>query len=89
MAKRLIQRQKILKLLKEAGALGVNSYGVARDLALQLPTRIYELKREGYDITAIAKPDKSVDYILNKEPESPKKIISWEFEGNVARPIYG
>lgn len=65
--KTLTQREKILKLLQENPA-GINSFGIARDLALQLPTRVFELKRKGYDITSLPKPDGSVDYILNASP---------------------
>lgn len=58
------QKEKILQLLQENPA-GINSFGVAREIALQLPTRILELKRKDYDITSIHKEDGSVDYILN------------------------
>ena len=87
MSKQLTQKQRILKLLQENPA-GINSYGIARELALQLPTRIWELKAKGYDITSITKEDKSVDYILNAEPEVERKRVGWKFENNIAVPIY-
>lgn len=64
---KITQREKILALLQENPA-GINSFGVAREIALQLPTRILELKRAGHDITSIGKDDGSVDYILNSSP---------------------
>lgn len=81
------QKERILSLLKENPA-GINSYGVARDLALQLPTRVWELKQLGYDITSITKSDKSVDYILNYEPQLEKSLKGYKFEGNRAIAIY-
>lgn len=86
--KKLTQQDKILNLLREHPA-GVNSFGLARDIALQLPTRIKELKIKGYQIVSISKPDNSVDYVLQGEPEHEKKIIDWKFEGSNATPIFG
>ena len=81
------QKQKILNLLQENPA-GINSFGVARDLALQLPTRIYELREKGYNILSINKSDNSVDYVLQGEPEQEKKRVGFRFEGATAIPIY-
>lgn len=85
--KTLTQKQKILKLLQDNPA-GINSFGIARNLALQLPTRIFELKRKGYEITSIGKDDGSVDYILHSVPVEERKPIKWEFIGNKAVPVY-
>lgn len=64
------QKERILKLLRDNPA-GINSYGIARDLALQLPTRIFELRGMGHNITSIAKQDKS---IVNDLVESTRKV---------------
>ena len=85
--KTITQKERILKLLKENPA-GINSFGVARDLALQLPTRIFELKQKGYLIVSISKDDGSVDYILQASPEETKKLVGWDFSGDTAIPIY-
>lgn len=85
--KTLTQKEKILKLLQENPA-GINSFGVAREIALQLPTRISELKDKGYDILSIPKSDNSVDYVLQGSPIAEKKRVGFRFEGNVAIPLY-
>lgn len=88
--KKITQKEKLLKLLRDNPA-GINSFGVAREIALQLPVRILELKRAGHEIVSIPKSDGSVDYCLTSEvkKEEEKKIIRWEFEGNKAFPIFG
>jgi hypothetical protein len=78
------QKQQILKLLQENPA-GVNSFGVARELALQLPTRIFELKKS-HNIISTPKSDGSVDYVLMDAPV--KKITRYEFQGSTAIPVY-
>lgn len=85
--KKLTQKEQILKLLQENPA-GINSYGIARDLALQLPARVWDLKQAGYQITSINKSDGSVDYVLQGQPEVEKKRIGFRFEGSTAIPIY-
>ena len=85
--KSLTQQEKILKLLQENPA-GINSFGVAREIALQLPTRITELKDKGYEILSLRKPDASVDYILQGSPIKETKRVGFRFEGNTAIPIY-
>lgn len=72
------QKERILDLLTEAGEKGINSFGVARDLSLQLPARVWELRQLGHEIVSVDKPDGSVDYILygnteKHEPEFYKK----------------
>lgn len=74
----MTQKQKILKLLKD-NPKGINSYGVARDLALQLPTRVWELKQMGYNITSVTKDDKSVDYVLLEGEITPIEKPRAEF----------
>ena len=77
------QKEKILRLLTEAGQTGVNSFGIARDLALQLPTRIWELKEQGYEIISVDQEDGSVNYVLYGL-EQKKTDYKWIFEGNKA-----
>ncbi len=70
------QRTKVLLALREAGEQGINSYTARTQLQIiQLPTRIWELKRLGHNIVEKHNPDKSVNYILVKEfiPERPKQ----------------
>lgn len=84
---KITQKEKILRLLQENPA-GINSFGVAREIALQLPTRILELRRKGYTITSIGKDDGSVDYVLNDSPVSEQKVTRYTFQGNTAIPVY-
>lgn len=63
-------------MLTEAGARGVNSYGHARDVALQLPHVIFQLKRKGYVVTTRRNPNASVDYILVHTPDSLKRTFA-------------
>lgn len=81
------QKEKILNLLRENPA-GINSFGVARDLALQLPTRIWELRQKGYQIISINKQDGSVDYVLQEIPQQEKQLKGYRFEGNTAIPLF-
>jgi hypothetical protein len=85
--KKQTQKERILALLQENPA-GINSFGIARDLALQLPTRIFELKRKGYEIVSTPKNDGSVDYTLQGQPAVEKKRVGFRFEGNIAIPVY-
>lgn len=85
--KTISQKEKILKLLRDNPA-GINSYGVARDLSLQLPARVWDLKQAGYQITSINKSDGSVDYVLQGQPEREKKRVGFKIEGDRAIPIY-
>ena len=85
--KHLTQKERILKLLQE-NPTGINSFGVAREIALQLPTRILELRRAGHDLTSIGKDDGSVDYVLQGSPIQEKKRIGFRFEGSTAIPLY-
>ena len=86
--RKLTQRQKILKLLKENRS--VNSFDLTYIYAIkQANTRIFELKAEGWDIitTPSSKHDKSVDFSLSNYEEI-KTPIRYEFKDNIAIPIY-
>lgn len=85
--KKETQKEKILRLLTEAGQTGINSFGIARDLALQLPTRIFELREQGYEIISIDQPDGSVNYVLYGL-EQKKTDFKWVFEGATAKKVY-
>jgi len=63
----MTQKQKILNILRQEGSKGLNSYEW-RHIALQLPTRIFELKQAGYLITEKTNHDRSVNYFLIQEP---------------------
>jgi len=83
----MTQHQKILIALREAGDIGINSFKARVDLRIiQLPTRIWELKRMNYDIAERSNPDKSVNYILVREPEKPKPK-KYVFVGSTAIEI--
>jgi hypothetical protein len=66
--KTLSQKETLLAVLREKGS--VNSYDADYVLHIkQAPTRIHELKKDGYLITSRTKADKSVDWILLDEPK--------------------
>lgn len=67
------QQSEILKLLQDAGTNGVNSYGKAREIALQLPAVIEQLQKHGYIIKTRRHRNRSVDYILLHTPEGLKQ----------------
>ena len=74
----ITQRTKILLALREAGEMGINSYTARVQLqVIQLPTRVWELKKLGHQIIERHNHDKSVNYILVKEfiPEKPKQAV--------------
>ena len=86
----MTQREKILGLLRRAGSLGVNSYGFAREIALQLPVRIKELQEEGHSILHRREKDKSMTYILLREKaleSQPESKFTWIYEGDTARRV--
>lgn len=59
------QKQKLLRLLNERGSKGVGSFERVNLYMLQMPVRVMELRRKGYNI--ISKPiehSKEVKYIL-------------------------
>ena len=65
----MTQHNKILNALKLAGDKGINSFSARSELqVIQLPTRVWELKRLGHQIIEKVNPDKSVNYILTSSP---------------------
>lgn len=94
------QQEQILTLLKGAGNLGVNSYDLTYTYGIkQAPTRIFELRGQGYNISTYNNPNRSVNYILN--PFSSEKHLvtkshvsevraqkpTYIFVGNTAIPV--
>jgi hypothetical protein len=69
------QRNKLLNKLKEEGR--VNSYFATYQMKIkQAPTRIYELRAMGYNITRLPKSDGSVDWEL----EAKARVeVNWAF----------
>jgi hypothetical protein len=83
----MTQREKILLALQVAGRKGINSYTARQELqVIQLPTRVWELKKLGHNIIDRTNPDKSVNYILLSSPvvKEVKPIINdysnWVFD---------
>ncbi len=71
------QRQKVLQLLKNAGAWGVSSYALTYAHSVkQAPTRIRELKDQGYNIIS-KRHGRTVTYVLSEasrvatQPDDP------------------
>ena len=77
---KMTQQNKLLEKLKAEGI--VNSYFATYNMGIkQAPTRIYELKEMGYDISSHAGDNGSVNWILDyKEPKAPE----WVFVGGRA-----
>lgn len=73
----MTQHAEVLKLLKQAGNQGINSF-TYRQQWIQLPVRIKELKELGHLITTRTHKDKSVDYILIEEKKVPERLV-WKF----------
>lgn len=74
------QRLKVLQLLQEHKSAGVNSYDLTYVYSIkQAPTRIKELKEEGYVITSQTLANRSVQYILNGAPavKAKREIKYW------------
>ena len=84
------QQQKLLKLLKEAGNSGLNSFDATYIHGIkQAPTRKDELIKQGYSITSSPMlPNRSVNWILDFIPEDKKTKKFIGFEGNNALYIY-
>ena len=65
------QQEKILQLLRHMGHRGVNSFDLTYIHSIkQAPTRIKELKEQGYSIVSRPGKNKSVTYILLNSPAS-------------------
>lgn len=70
------QRDFVLELLRKAGTRGVNSHDLTYVHSIkQAPTRIHELKEEGFLITTRKRNNRSVDYILLGQPGQPVKPV--------------
>lgn len=55
----------LLRLLRERGESGVNSFERIKDLYMvQMPVIIFRLKRKGFNIISEKQSDQSVNYIL-------------------------
>ena len=81
--KKISQRQKLLNMLMENKELGVNSYDATYKYSIkQAPTRIFELKEQGFEITKTDNKDGSVNWVLEAYP--PKVVKDYRFEGNKA-----
>lgn|SRR3990167_1475410 len=85
----MTQKDRILNLLRKSGNKGISSFGQAREIALQLPTRIFELKQAGYNISSIEQKEGSTQYILLNEPqkkdqEQVREKKEYFYIGNVA-----
>lgn len=79
------QREKVLRLLREAGNSGINSHDLTYIHSIkQAPTRIYELQEEGYLISTRPLKNRSVIYILEYVPEEKRKRVILGYEGNKA-----
>jgi len=50
--KKPTHKQRVLKLLKEAGETGVHSFELARKISFRAAARINDLKRDGHEITS-------------------------------------
>lgn len=82
------QQDKILALLQNAGTVGVNSYDLTyKHSCKQAPTRIKELREQGYAIVSKKNLNRSVNYILlgtpalnhtTLTPVQPRPLQSWE-----------
>lgn len=64
------QRQKVLRLLRQAGDFGVSSYDFTYKHAVkQAPTRIHELQKLGHGIITKKHDTRSVKYFLIYDAE--------------------
>ena len=67
---KLTQQQLLLKELRKGA---VNSYYATYDLRIkQAPTRIKELRGQGYEINSIQQKDRSVNWVLSGENYAEK-----------------
>lgn len=79
--KKLTQRQRILNELIDLKEVGLNSYYATYDLRIkQAPTRIWELKKEGFVIETKSNKDGSVNWTLIAHP--PKIVKTYIDKGN-------
>ena len=70
------QRIRLLEALKANGPMGVNSYDATYNMKIkQSPTRIFELRNEGWDISSITQKDRSTLWILNYTPPKQPEFL--------------
>jgi hypothetical protein len=81
------QQQRLIKQLEEKGF--VNSFVATFEMKIkQAPTRIKELKLQGYVIKSKPQSNGSVNWVLEAEPKPiVKKEQKYIFVGNKATPI--
>lgn len=87
----MTQREEVLYLLREAKDAGVNSYTFTYSHSIkQAPTRIKELRLEGYNIISKPEKNRSVTYVLVHEKPNIQKEndFEWDFSTGIARRIY-
>ena len=83
---RRTQRQRILDRLKEGP---LNSYEATFEMRIkQAPTRIKELKEEGYKIISTRQKDRSVDWELAELPLKDRMFKMVVGEDGLARKVY-
>ncbi len=81
---------KTLEILRSAGPAGVHSFELNRLVGtIRVGARVYDLKRKGYEITAV--PERMGDavgvrYFLNSKPEPRYKVI-FDDAMNLARRV--
>lgn len=74
------QRAEILRLLREAGPLGVSKESLIFEKHMtQCGARVWELERQGYGIRHEARDgDRYVTFILVSEPADPKPLPTFK-----------
>lgn len=76
--KRITQKERVLALLKEVGTKGIHSFLLIKEISHKAPTRISELRKEGWNIKSVPeKLGRSIGcrYFLDEHKE--KKTIDW------------
>lgn len=67
------QRSHILQLLREAGASGVVNTELYR-VCFRPPSRICELRQQGYSIRTIRESESRFRFVLLQEPDQPRPL---------------
>lgn len=60
----MTQKERVLRVLKEAGAKGINSFWGYKNYIPRLGAIIHELKHEGYLIQSVKQKNHSTHYTL-------------------------
>lgn len=97
------QQTVVLQVLRQAGDVGFNSWDFTYKLrpgVKQAPTRINELREKGFSIASRHLKNRSVDYILMREPidevlldgqkpknEKPKMVWVTDNKSGMARQV--